>query len=57
MNDDDAGVQAGYDIDYEDLEQSEFDPDLLRDKLAEELETIDVAQEAKEKENNKKNKE
>jgi hypothetical protein len=47
MNNDDTGVQAGYDFDYEDVEPAEFDPELFRDKVAEELLTVDVAQDAK----------
>jgi len=45
-DDDDAGVQAGYETNYEDVEQVEFDPELLRDKVEEELDIIDEAQDA-----------
>ena len=57
-NFDDAGIQEGYNFDYEDAPPIEFDPELLRDKVAEELENIDVAQDAidadKEKEKEKR---
>ena len=57
-NFDDSGIQAGYNSNYEDAPPIEFDPELLRDKVAEELENIDVAQDAidadKEKERQKR---
>ena len=43
---DDTGIQSGYDFDYEDAPPVEFDPELLRDKVAEELERDNVVQDA-----------
>jgi len=44
---DDTGIQLGYDFDYEDAPPIEFDPELLRDEVEEELESIpDVVRDA-----------